>query len=277
MHIVKHSLLAITLLALINVTALAADNAIKAEVKPAAQVHWGLLNPLREDKSPAAANLWGDRNKNGATGMLVRFNEGFSSPPHIHNISYRGLVIAGAIHNDDPAAAPLWLPPLSFWTQPAGEQHITAARDQSNLIYLEIDSGPYLVQPSEQQFDNGERPINLHADNVVWLGQQDARQIQGQQIKIAYLWGSERPGALRGRLVKLAANVKAELSTIATELRAVVIKGQLQYQSSSADSVTLAAGSYFSSAGKHTHRVSTVQESVIYLRTDDVVTVSLVP
>lgn len=84
--------------------------------------------------------------------------KGFESPPHIHNITYRGVVIEGVMHNDDPTAAKMWMPPGSFWTQPAGEDHTTAADGETNLIYLEIDSGPYLVKPSAEQFDNGERP-----------------------------------------------------------------------------------------------------------------------
>ena len=105
-------------------------------------INWGLLNPLRGDASPKAADLWGDRTKDMATGMLVKFQKGFSSPPHIHNITYRGIVIEGLMHNDDPTAEKVWLPKGSFWTQVAGESHITAADEASNLIYLEIDSGP---------------------------------------------------------------------------------------------------------------------------------------
>ena len=118
-------------------------------------IEWGYLNPLRGDLSPGAANLWGDRTKDVSTGMLVRFKKGFQSPPHIHNITYRGVVITGLLHNDDPEAEKLWMPTGSFWTQPAGENHITAANGEANLIYLEIDSGPYLVKPADQAFDDG--------------------------------------------------------------------------------------------------------------------------
>ena len=269
------TLSAFTLYGLSGFTLYAAETTgqIGVEVRAAAQVNWGLLNPLRGDKSPVAANLWGDRGQNGATGMLVRFKQGFSSPAHIHNISYRGIVIEGAMHNDDPGAAPLWLPPISFWTQPAGAEHITAANGQSNLIYLEIDSGPYLVQPAAQQFDNGEQPLNLHASNLVWLGPEHTRQLQGDSLAIAYLWGKQQPGALRGSLVKIAANTQVELNSQAKELRAVVIQGQLQYLHASA-AVRLDVGSYFSSGGYYRHRFSTVQDSVIYLRSDEVVQLS---
>ncbi|WP_346992732.1 DUF4437 domain-containing protein [Alteromonas gracilis] len=49
--------------------------------------------------------------------MLVRFKEGFSSPPHIHNITYRGIVIDGEMHNSDPDAKAMWMPVNSYWTQ----------------------------------------------------------------------------------------------------------------------------------------------------------------
>jgi len=61
----------------------------------------------------------------------------------------------------------MWLPADSFWTQPAGENHITAADGENNLIYLEIDNGPYLVLAKEKAFDNGERPINIDERNLV--------------------------------------------------------------------------------------------------------------
>lgn len=80
MRLTKYALLTTSVLALTSAVTFAADKAIQAEFKPVAEVHWGFLNPLRGDKSPAAANLWGDRSKNGATGMLVRFQKGFSSP-----------------------------------------------------------------------------------------------------------------------------------------------------------------------------------------------------
>ena len=59
----------------------------ETKIVTAENVEWGYLNPARGDKSPGAADLWGDRTKDTATGMLVRFNKGFESPPHIHNIT----------------------------------------------------------------------------------------------------------------------------------------------------------------------------------------------
>ncbi|MCG8600560.1 MAG: DUF4437 domain-containing protein, partial [Verrucomicrobiales bacterium] len=90
------------------------------EIVTASEVNWTPLNAARGDASPQAGTLWGDRAGEPQTGFLVKFADGFSSPPHIHNVTYRGVVISGQIHNDDPDAAEMWMPAGSFWTQPAG-------------------------------------------------------------------------------------------------------------------------------------------------------------
>lgn len=243
-----------------------------AEVVSAEDIEWGYLNPLRGEASPGAADLWGDRTKDGATGMLVRFNAGFSSPPHIHNITYKGIVINGQMHNDDPDAAEMWLPMGSFWTQPAGEDHITAAKGESNLIYLEIDSGPYLVQPSTQAFDNGERPLNLHRSNMVWLDNTDSHRHTAAGVQSTFLWGSTDIGQLNGSLVKLPAGFQGQVVSSASEFRAIVIEGAIVYSSAKVDGdKNLTSGSYFGSEGEfnHTLAVPDSSEVTLYIRTND--------
>lgn len=133
-------------------------------------IKWEKLNPARGDKSPQAGTVWGDRKGEVATGFLAKFVDGFSSPPHIHNVTYRAIVLKGLIHNDDPNAKNMWMKPGSFWTQPVGESHITSAKGDEIIAYVEIDHGPYLVKPIDEAFDSGERPINIDATNLVWLG-----------------------------------------------------------------------------------------------------------
>ncbi|MDP2534719.1 DUF4437 domain-containing protein [Alteromonas stellipolaris] len=252
---------------LVGTAALAAQTASK--VVAADDIEWGYLNPLRGNKSPGAADLWGDRTKNTATGMLVRFNKGFESPPHIHNITYRGIVIEGAIHNDDPSAEKMWMPAVSFWTQPAGENHTTAANGSTNLIYLEIDSGPYLVQPSSKHFDNGERPLNLHKNNLVWLNDGELHDINATGVSSTYLWGNTAD--MNGSMVKLPAGFKGTIGTQASEFRAVVIAGEVDYQSVEVTSpVSLNAGSYVESTGIFNHQLvnKSQQETIIYIRTN---------
>lgn len=239
-------------------------------VVPVSEVEWEPLNPARGDQSPKAGTLWGDRNGDGPTGFLVEFVDGFSSPPHIHNVSYRGVVLRGLIHNDDPDAADMWMPAGSFWTQPKGEVHITAASGSTNVAYIEIEEGPYLVLPTEDTFDSGERPINVDASNLVWIDPPGA-PASAPGSKVAYVWGNPQDGLLHGALVKLPAGFNGTIRSRGPSLRAVVIQGRLEHQGAG-ETVgrSLDPGSYFSSGGESEHRVSCEagSESLLYLRID---------
>ncbi len=202
-------------------------------VVEASEIEWEALNPARGDRSPRAANLWGDRTTGGASGFLVRFADGFSSPPHIHNVSYRAVVIDGRVHNADPAAEERWLPPGSFWTQPRGGAHITAARGDT-IAYVEIDEGPYLVHPAEQAFDTDERPVELEPSELAWTAGPAGSQV-------ARLWGE--PSGPRGVLVRLPVGA-AMRPTGDDVIRAVVIVGRVK-----AGGATLEPGAYVAPDG----------------------------
>lgn len=250
------------------------------EVVLQSEVNWAALNPARGDKGPKAANLWGDRTKAGPTGFLVQFVDGFSSPPHIHNVTYRGMVISGLLHNDDPQAEKMWLPPGSFWTQPAGEVHITAANGSKNLAYIEIDSGPYLVLPSEEASDNGERPINVDQSNIVWLDaakvdwmNQDKAATNSNGAQMAFLWGKPQGEQLYGALLKLPAGFSGKILSQGSVFRAVVIDGELQYKMPvQAETKALNPGSYFGSTEEAVHTIasSATKQALIYIRTNSV-------
>ncbi|MDQ8183692.1 DUF4437 domain-containing protein [Pelagicoccus sp. SDUM812005] len=246
-------------------------------ITQASEVEWTHLNPKRGDLAPKAGTLWGDRNSDQPTGFLLKPSDGFESPPHIHNVSYRGVVISGLIHNDDPEAAEMWMPAGSFWTQPKGEVHITAAQGTNSLAYIEIEEGPYLVHPSEQAFDSGERPVTVDPSNIVWLTPSDLTWIsQSKQSRanasapaIAYLWGSTGPGELNGSFLKLPAGFSGTLSANSANLRAVVVKGQLTHQvNGKTNASQLAPGSYFSSTGQTEHSLTSKTETTLYLRTE---------
>ena len=259
-----------TALAVVLLSAPALTAEPTSKVVAVDDIEWGYLNPLRGELSPGAADLWGDRTEDTATGMLVRFRKGFESPPHIHNITYRGVVIDGMMHNDDPTAEKMWMPTGSFWTQPAGEDHTTAANGDVNLIYLEIDAGPYLVKPSKEKFDNGERPLNLHRDNIVWLYDSDLHNLEADGVQSTYLWGNT--AAINGSMVKLPSGFEGSITTEASEFRAVVISGEISYDSKDLETaVKLGAGSYIESEGKFTHEITNSgNEAVtIYIRSDD--------
>jgi hypothetical protein len=241
-----------------------------SEVILKSEVKWEQLNPARGDKSPQAGTLWGDRKGTVATGFLAKFVDGFSSPPHIHNATYRAVVISGRIHNDDPDAAHMWMPAGSFWTQPKGEVHITAAKGSTNVALVEIDKGPYLVLPTEEAFDSGERPINVDASNIVWVNLPGiSTSTNGPQI--AYLWGNLQEGHLNGSFIKLPAGFAGKIHS--STFRAVVIQCNPHYKVPGETIVkSLEPGSYFGSRGDVAHQVMSEagEDTIIYVRTDGV-------
>ncbi|MCB4797724.1 DUF4437 domain-containing protein [Neotamlana laminarinivorans] len=242
----------------------------KNEVVTADNVEWGWLNPLRGDKSPAAGKLWGDRTKNEPAGFLVKFKKGFSSPPHIHNITYRGVVIKGLLHNDDENAEKQWLPAASYWQQPAGEAHITAADAEDNMAFLDIQEGPYLVKPTSEVFDNGEKPVNVDKTNLVWLNANDIEWVsEKSNVETAFLWGSHEKNQLRASLIKLPVGFKGKIKNLSPNFRSVVISGKVTHQFSKKDDENiLEPGSYFGAEENASPLLKTEVETVIYIRSN---------
>lgn len=230
---------------------------------------WEQMNPARGDKSPLAGTIWGNRKAEVPTGYIGKFVDGFSSPPHIHNVTYRAIVMKGLIHNDDPQAENMWMPVGSFWTQPAGEPHITSAKGEGTMAYIEIDNGPYLVKPITESFNNGERPINIDASNIVWLDNTQTNWISANnQSKISFLWKNAEN--IRGVFVKLPEHFKGNIYSKGTILYGVIIEGNVDYKMPNTNFATnLDAGSYFESTGNSVHKISTTEEALIYIRTND--------
>tara|TARA_Y100000588_G_C14167180_1_gene887458 strand:+ start:385 stop:1242 length:858 start_codon:yes stop_codon:yes gene_type:complete len=230
---------------------------------------WEKMNPARGDQSPLAGTIWGDRKAEVSTGYIGKFIDGFSSPAHIHNVTYRAIVMKGLIHNDDPKAENMWMPVGSFWTQPAGEPHITSAKGEETMAYIEIDNGPYLVKPTNESFDNGERPVNIDASNMVWLDNTQTNWISGDnQSKISFLWKNAED--ICGVLVKLPEHFRGKIYSRGTIFYGVIIGGNVDYKMPDTDSViNLDAGSYFESTGNSVHDISTAEDTLIYIRSSD--------
>lgn len=230
------------------------------KVTTADDVEWTHLNPKRGDLAPKAGTLWGDRNGNEPTGFLLKPPSNFESPPHIHNISYRGVVIQGVIHNDDPDAAEMWMPVGSFWTQPKGHVHITAAEGTDSLAYIEIEEGPYLVLPEAEHFDTDERPVNVDETNIVWLNPSDITWVDQPGAQVAFLW---QEGELNGTFIKLAAGFEGTIHSDGSTFRAVLVKGALEYEDND-----LLPGSGIEAVGPAVLEIEADAESVLYVRAD---------
>lgn len=247
----------------------------KSESEPAvtviklSEVKWEQLNPARGTKSPMVGVLWGNRTSPGPSGFLVKFVDGFSSPPHIHNIAYRGVVISGTIHNDEPNSADMYMSVGSFWTQPEGGIHITAAKGSNTLAYIEVDD-VFGVLPADQAFDSQDKVMNIDASDIVWVNLPGI--IPSTDVpKVAYLWGNSEAGEPSGTLVKLPAGFSGTINSYGSELHAVMIQGQTIYSILGESVVnTMAPGSYFGSMGESVHQVSCEggDDCVIYVRTE---------
>lgn len=233
------------------------------------EIIWEKLNPARGDQSPQAGTIWGDRKGTEATGFLAKFVDGFSSPPHIHNVTYRAVVISGLVHNDDPDAANMWMKPGSFWTQPAGEAHITSAKGEENIALVEIDNGPYLVKPINEAYDNGERPINIDVSNIVWLNSEKSNWIDSKSnAELSFLLDNN---GQRSLFVRLPKGYNGEIETNGTVLHSVVIKGELSYvMPLNNEQKMLDSGSYFGSSDRSIHAIAnnSEKEIILYVRTN---------
>ncbi len=184
------------------------------------------------------------------------------------------MVIKGSIHNDDPEAEHMWMKPGSFWTQPQGASHITSAKGDENITLVEIDKGPYLVKPIEEAVDNGERPINLDASNVVWLNHIKTSWVAPKSTaELSFLWDDQRS---IGLFVKLPIKYKGTIKTDGTTLHSVVIQGKLHYTlPQNQETKVLDAGSSFSATDKAIHTISnnSKMEIILYVRTNGTIKV----
>lgn len=143
-----------------------------------------------------------------------------------------------------------------------------------NLAYIEIDNGPYLVQPSSEAFDNGERPVNVDESNLVWLDASDINWLpqagvsgEGPAPRVAYLWGETDPGQDNGRLIEMPAGFSGALESEGDYLHAVVVKGSPRVDG---DDEALAPGSYVGTESDERISLSADGESpaVLYVRTN---------
>ncbi|QDU64991.1 hypothetical protein Pla86_00530 [Planctomycetes bacterium Pla86] len=80
----------------------------------------GGAQPRSRRPEPPGGHALGRPRRLGATGFLLAPTDGFRSPSHFHNVSYRGVVIRGLLHGDHPTAGDMWMPAGSLWTQPRG-------------------------------------------------------------------------------------------------------------------------------------------------------------
>ncbi|MGB0452988.1 MAG: DUF4437 domain-containing protein [Bacteriovoracaceae bacterium] len=121
----------------------------------------------------------------------------------------------------------------------------------ADTLSVEIYYGPYLVKPVKKKFDNGERPYNIHASNIIWNDQGD--------YKVVDLWQNKQ-GNVSGRLLKFDKTIQADLK----DARIVVIKGKLEVKEQ-----ILKPGSLVSLKQRSNIKVTCAsKDCIFYLKTD---------
>lgn len=236
-----------------------------AEIVLAKDVKFDQLNPARGDASPQAGTLWGSRKEAvGPTGFLLKFAPNFSSPPHIHPETYRSVVLQGFVNNDDPAAAKMWMPAGSFWVQPKGEVHITEATENGGMGLVEIEMGPYLVQPTSMAFETKERPINIDVVNQVWS---PAPSLSGG-VYTTMLWGDPAGDAKGGLFLKVEPGKSAVVSGEGQLLRLVVVHGTPAVWTGGAEPQKFVMGDYVGTKGPNRVSCEGAEACELYIRTE---------
>ena len=138
------------------------------------------------------------------------------------------------------------------------------------MAFLDIQEGPYLVKPTSEAFDNGERPINVDKTNLVWLNANNIQWVDKKSnVQTAFLWGNHQENQLRATLLKIPAGFKGSIKNLSKNFRAVVISGKITHQFfKKGDKNVLESGSYFSAKENTTTKITTDTETVIYIRSN---------
>jgi hypothetical protein len=103
--------------------AVAAEPEPRNIIRPAAEHAWKRQSP---ELPTQLTVLWGDRDRDGTFGQLVKMPPGFDSGLHAHSGDYHGLLVSGTwVHVDASGkGADIKLEPGSYVRQAGGEMHI---------------------------------------------------------------------------------------------------------------------------------------------------------
>lgn len=258
-------------------------NTAKITIVKREDIKWNYLNPARGNKSPGAGNLWGDFREARATGYILKPKDGFKSPPHIHNVDYKAVIIEGKFHNGTAGEKEMWMGNGGYWTQPKGLVHETFAKDgKDRLALIEIEEGPYEVLAPKQAFENSDKQVRMDPSNIIWHNANDVKWIDEAAskagAKVAYFWGSPEEGKFSGTFVKFPARFKGKLAVYGDDFKAVVVRGKPTLTLENKKSETLEPASFFGAEGgpfKQSVTSAPSEETILYIRTNGLYNVEL--
>lgn len=125
-----------------------AAGAAKAPVNtPAGELKF---EPIMPNAPVQMAILWGDRNKGGDYGMLLKIPVGSDSGLHAHSADYHGVTVQGTwVHTNEGEPAHE-LPPGSHVMQPAKQFHSDNCKGTTDCIVFvhQHAKGDYIPKPA---------------------------------------------------------------------------------------------------------------------------------
>ena len=87
-------------------------------------------------KGTHVAKLWGDYQKGGPYGMLVKFDAGTMHPLHKHKQSLKVVVLSGTFIHHPEGGTETKLGPGSYLLQAGGKQHVSGCADSECEFFM---------------------------------------------------------------------------------------------------------------------------------------------
>jgi hypothetical protein len=116
------------------------------EIVPADQIKWE-KGPL---EGTQLAALWGDRNKGGPYGVLVKFKAGLMHPLHSHPHDLRTVILSGTFVFQPEGGKEVKLGPGSFLRQAGGKKHISGCSKDGDCEFVMTSSDKFDFIPAEK-------------------------------------------------------------------------------------------------------------------------------
>lgn len=110
----------------------AAKGGKKNVLRPAEAMQWA-DGPA---KGVRVSPLWGDMNKGGPYGVLIRFDAGTMNPLHWHSQTLKIVVISGTFVHRPEDGAETKLGPGSYLLQAAGAKHVSGCSPETGCEFF---------------------------------------------------------------------------------------------------------------------------------------------
>ena len=89
------------------------------------------------------ASLWGDMNKGGHYGVLIKFDAGVMHPLHWHSKDLKIVVIAGTFVHAPEGGAETKLGPGSYLLQAGKGKHVSGCAAGADCEFMMVSSGKF--------------------------------------------------------------------------------------------------------------------------------------